>query len=117
MRRVAIPIEKGRLSEYFGQCSHYEIFDVEGVEISSNEVGLPPNRELARLPEWAAQQGITDIISYKIDRKIINLFSLHKINLFVGIPLSSPEKLIEDFLKGRLKSDGEIITEIFENNE
>ncbi|MBN2214705.1 MAG: hypothetical protein JW723_10710 [Bacteroidales bacterium] len=112
MKKVAIPVVQGRLSEYFGQCNHYEIFEIAGKKIKSNAIEVPPYKELVRLPEWAAQQGITDIIAYKVDKKIISLFSSHKINLFVGIAINTPQNLIEDYLSGSLRSDERIIQEL-----
>jgi len=112
MKQVAIPVVQGRLSEYFGQCSHYEIFEIKGKKIQSNKIEVPPDKELAKLPVWASQQGITDIIAYKVDKKIISMFSSYKINLFVGIPINTPQNLIEDYVNGILKSDDKIINEI-----
>ncbi len=112
MKRIAIPVNDNILSEYFGQCSHYEIFEIEGEKITHNKVGYPPHHDVTRLPEWAAQQGITDVITYKIDNRIISRFINNKINLFIGVPLLSPDILIDDYLNGRLKSDEKIIKEI-----
>ena len=112
MKRVAVPVVKGQLSEYFGQCNHYEIFDIDEGNVKSEEIEIPPKEDVTKLPEWAASEGITDIIAYKIDKRIINLFTPFRINLFVGIPISSPRNLIEDYKNGKLKSDEIIISEI-----
>jgi predicted Fe-Mo cluster-binding NifX family protein len=114
MKRVAIPIVQGKLSQYFGQCSHYLIFDIDGKKISSTELEVPPLHDLIGIPGWAAQQGITDIIAYKIDSRIISRFINNKINLFVGVRFDTPLALIDDFINGRLKSDEKIIREITE---
>jgi predicted Fe-Mo cluster-binding NifX family protein len=112
MKRVAIPVVNGHLSEYFGQCNHYEIFSIDDNTIKSEAVEIPPKSDILKLPEWAAGEGITDIITYKIDKQIMGLFSPYRINLFVGIPIESPRNLIDDYLNGRLKSDEAIIAEI-----
>jgi predicted Fe-Mo cluster-binding NifX family protein len=112
MQRIAIPITKGKLSESFGQCSHYEIFEIDNKQINNNVVEIPNVKDITGLPEWASKQGITDIITYKIDKQIINLFIKLKINLFVGIPIKSAQLLIEDYLNGNLKSDSNIISNI-----
>lgn len=112
MKRIAIPIVKGELSPYFGQCNHYEIFDIEGEDIQHHAVEVPPSRELSDLPEWVAEQGITDVIAYRVDKQIIRLFSKYKIQLFIGIPVSSPESLIQDYLEGNLRSDSAVIADI-----
>ncbi len=116
MKRVAVPIDNGRLSEYFENCSYCEIFEIDGDKVKSVESEIPPG-EISQLPEWANQQGITDLITYKIDKKIINLFTQDKINLYVGINIDISSKLIEEYINGTLKSDEKIISEITSENE
>jgi len=115
MRRVAIPINEDKLSEYFGNCTHYKIYDLEGNSIHEKQLELPDVKSIVELPEWAWKNGITDIITYKIDSQIIMLFNRYKINLFVGIPMDTPENLINEFLKERMISSRKIITEIIDN--
>jgi len=112
MKRVAIPVIRGRLSEYFGQCDNYEIFEIDDGNVISKEIEIPPKEYVTKLPEWASEEGITDIIVYKIDKHIITLFAPLRINLFVGIPVDTPRNIIEDYINGRLKSDEGIISEI-----
>ncbi len=112
MKRIAIPVVNGMLSEYFGKCNHYEIFELRDNHVVSDEIEVPPKGDLSVLPEWAANHRITDIITYKVDKSIIRLFSKYKINLFVGIAIQSPQLLIEEYMKNNLKSDENIISEI-----
>jgi len=114
MKRVAIPIVKDKLSEYFGQCNYYKIYDVDNGNVKNNSSEVPPDQDLMNLPIWAANQGITDVIVHKIDKKIITLFAGKKIDLFVGVDINSPAILIEDYLNGNLKSNERIIKEITE---
>jgi len=116
MKRIAIPILDSKLSEYFGKCSHYEIFDISNDAILKSQLELPDIHHVSQLPAWASKKGITDIITYKIDRKIIMLFNKYKINLYVGIDIDSPDKLLEEFLNEHLISNQKIITEIFNDN-
>lgn len=116
MKRVAIPIVKDKLSENFGQCSYYKIYEIDDGNINSDSIKVPPDQDITNLPAWAARQGITDVIVHKIDKRIITLFAGNKINLFVGVPVKSPGILIEDYLNGNLRSDEKIIKEITEQN-
>lgn len=112
MRRVAIPIVDNKLSEYFGGCNFYEIFEIEDGEVRKSSVEVPAVDAVDELPQWLEQRGITDVIVYKIKREIISLFASKKINLFVGIHRDTPEQLIGDYLNGHLESDEKIIMEI-----
>ncbi len=117
MRRVAIPISKSELSEFFGHCNHYEIFEIEKEIVSREMVELPLEIDVTELPKWLKEKGVTDVIAYKVSRKIISLFASNKVNLFIGVAKKSPESLIDDYLQGTLESDKNIIDEITNNNE
>ena len=112
MKRVAIPVNDGKLSEHFGRCSHYKIFEIDGASVGEQEYSLPEVDSIGELPAWASGKGITDIITHRIDRQIIMLFGKFKINLFVGVPIDTPENLINEYLNERIVSNSTIITEI-----
>jgi predicted Fe-Mo cluster-binding NifX family protein len=117
MKRVVIPIVDDSLSEYFGQCNHYKIFDISDSKVISEKIEVPSVPGIEFLPEWAAEKGVTDIIAYKVDRSIISMFALQKIHLYVGVRKTSPQDLIREFLDGHLQSDRKIIKEILEPGE
>lgn len=112
MKRVAIPISKSELSEFFGQCNHYEIFEIEKEIVNRKMVELPLGMDVSELPEWLKEMGVSDVIAYKVNKKIITLFAANKVNLFIGVAKKSPESLIDDYLNGTLESDKNIIEEI-----
>lgn len=112
MKRVAIPVTNNMLSEFFGTCSHYEIFEIEKKVLNRYPLLIPNGIEIVDLPAWLERMGITDVISFKVNPKIMKLFVSKKVNLFVGIPFNSPEAIIDDYLKGRLESNEKIIAEI-----
>ncbi|MEN8186538.1 MAG: hypothetical protein ABFR05_05360 [Bacteroidota bacterium] len=112
MNRIAIPIEKGKLSELFGKSSHYEIFEIDEWLIRKNYIEAPSLKDITELPEWFAKEGITDVITFKIAKQIINLFAKHKVNLFIGIKTNTSQEIIKDYINGRLFSDDSIISEI-----
>jgi len=115
MKRVAIPISKNELSEFFGECNHYEIFEIEKETITQKLIEAPFEINILELPKWLKNQGISDVIVYKIHKKLITLFASNKVNLFVGVEKNTPQKLIEDYLQGKLESDKNIIAEITDN--
>ncbi len=112
MKRVAIPVVSGKLSKYFAQCNHYEIFEIDGLDIKRDEIRVPSAKEIDMLLPWVSSQSITDVITYKVDKRILELFTNYKINLYVGIKIDSPREIIQDYLNGTLKSDKNIIAEI-----
>ena len=112
MKRIALPVTNKLLSEYFGKCNHYEIFEIDGNVVGRHNAVMPEGISPDELPSWLEKQGITDVISFKVDSQIIHFFSSRKVNLFVGVPQEEPGKLVEAWLEGRLESDEKIINEI-----
>lgn len=112
MKRVAIPIANDKLSEYFGGCSYYEIFEIAGNKVHKSTFETPIVSSIDELPDWIEKQGITDVVTYKVNKEIISLFASKKVNLFVGVPVNKTQKLIDDYLNGKLESDKNIINEI-----
>ena len=111
-KRVAIPILNEQLSEYFGECGYYHVFEIDGGITGHQKKWIPAGINSSELPGWLEEMEITDVITYKISPQIIHLFASKKINLFVGIPVDSPEMLIDAYLQGKLESDKMIIREI-----
>jgi predicted Fe-Mo cluster-binding NifX family protein len=114
MKRVAIPLVEDRLSEYFGKCSYYEIFEIDHKTIKSSKIGILSHQDMNKIPDWVMEKGITDVIIHKMDKKIFSLLADTKINLFVGIPIDTPDTIIQRYLTGSLKSDTKIIGEIIQ---
>jgi predicted Fe-Mo cluster-binding NifX family protein len=112
MTKVAIPIHNGKLSEYFGQCYQYEIYKIEGGEVVGKDIIKAPFRDISRLPDWASEQNITDIVAHRIDHIVISMFTEKKINLYLGVDINKSSLIIEDYLNGHLQSNEEIITEL-----
>ncbi len=112
MKRVAIPIENKLLSENFGECNFYSIFEVDKKINSTRTTFLPDGINSVDIPRWLKGEGVTDVVTHRINRQIVNLFVAEKINLFLGISIDSPENIIDDYLQGKLVSDKKIIEEL-----
>ena len=112
MKRVAIPISNNILSEFFGECEQYAIFDIEKEIEGKQSVKIPTGIDIKEIPGWIEKQGITDVIAYKVNPGIIKLFASKKVNLYVGIQPDFPQKLIDEYLKGNLESDVKVINEL-----
>lgn len=112
MNKIALPINKGILSEYFKECNHFEIFSIYEKHVNSNTIEVPHVKEEQEMPEWLKSLGITDVISYKIEKQTITAFQALKINLFIGIRRTKPHEIIKDFIEGKLYSDETIILEL-----
>lgn len=105
MARIAIPVSNQLLSTKFSDCAYFNVFEIDQQKNVFLKKEEPISKELQSLGTWIIANGITDIIAHRMDKTLVNYFSDTKINLFIGVSISSPEQLVNDYLKGTLQSD------------
>lgn len=105
MKKVAIPVVKGKLGQDLDRCTRCMIFEIEGKSIRSAMIRIPPHQRRKNLPEWASKQGITDIIAHRASLGLLGNLASRKVHCFVGIHIQPPRDIIERYLNGNLKPD------------
>lgn len=110
MTRIAIPIIDTMLSEKFEDCSFYHIYSIDLGKLQAEPIIVNAQNLPLNIPEWIKEWEITDVIANGMNKLSISDFSETKINLFIGVEINTPEKLIEDYLKGTLKSNTQNIS-------
>lgn len=101
-RKVAIPLESGRLCSHFGHCQQFAIVDVESNAIVKEDLITPPPHEPGLLPGWLAERGVTDVIAGGMGERAINLFSQQNIRVNVGAQPKSSRDLVTDWINNTL---------------
>lgn len=109
MKRILIPINNDVLSEDLKECSHYLVFEIYKEHIAKKKVEVPAFSKKGGFAKWLIRHEISDLIANKIDFELTNVLLNTKINLFVGIEIEKPEKLIENYLNGNLKSNTKLV--------
>jgi len=110
MAKIVIPISDNRLSNQFKDCAYYYVFETDQRNVVSIVRENNCKISLNDLETWITEIGITDIITHKIDKSYVEYFSDTKVNLYVGVNINTSEKLIDDYLKGTLKSNTQLIS-------
>ena len=108
--RVAVPLADGRLAAHFGHCEHFCFFDVDpmGKKILKREdIDAPPHQP-GLLPPWMAEHGVTLIIAGGMGQRALGLFARLGIQVLVGAPVETPERLVSEYLAGTLQLDENI---------
>ena len=104
MNKIAIPVVNGQLNAHFGHTEAFYIYHVNDGKINQTEQLTPPPHEPGLYPKWLAEKGITDVISKGMGERAIALFNQNKINVFVGVPIKTPEAIVGDFIEGVLET-------------
>ena len=102
--KIAIPLAEGKLSLHFGHCESFALLDVdtERKEVLKREDLEAPPHEPGLLPRWLAERGAGMIIAGGMGQRAQDLFRQQGIEVLVGAPAETPEKLAADYLAGTL---------------
>jgi len=104
--KIAIPFAEGKLAMHFGHCAAFALFQVDSKakKILKREDVVAPPHEPGLLPKWLAQLGANLIIAGGMGQRAQDLFKEQGIEVLIGIAAETPEKLVGDYLIGKLQS-------------
>ncbi len=102
--KIAIPLAEGKLTLHFGHCANFALVDIDPQTkkiIKTEELVAPPHQP-GLLPPWLAERGATMIIAGGMGQRAQQLFAQQGIQVVVGAPAETPEKIITDYFAGTL---------------
>ncbi|MEW5722673.1 MAG: iron-sulfur cluster carrier protein MrpORP [Thermodesulfobacteriota bacterium] len=104
--RIAIPLADGKLAMHFGHCECFALLDVDQATqriLKRHDVEAPPHQP-GLLPPWLAERGANVIIAGGMGSRAKDLFAQQGLQVVVGAPAETPEKLAADYLAGTLQA-------------
>jgi predicted Fe-Mo cluster-binding NifX family protein len=108
MKKIALPVTNGKLSEHFGHCHHFAFYNIDDQIIVKKDMIKAPAHQPGLLPKWLVKNNVTDLIVGGIGHKAIEIFNQHKINVFVGVDIKEPGVLIKEYMEGTLETNGNL---------
>jgi predicted Fe-Mo cluster-binding NifX family protein len=99
--KVAIAKEGDEVSEHFGHCTEYAVFDVADSKITAKTILQSPGHEPGKLPPFLAGHNVTHVIAGGMGPRAVDLFCANNIEVILGIggPIDA---VIEAFVDGRI---------------
>lgn len=108
--RIAIAGEGQNVTEHFGHCVNFLLFDVENGKIT-NEDSIPnPGHKPGFLPNFLADRGVNVIISGGMGGGAVEIFNERNVEVVVGAS-GDARAAAESYLKGDLKTTGSVCHE------
>lgn len=104
--KIAIPLAEGKLSLHFGHCEKFSLVEVDESQkriIRQEEIEAPPHQP-GMLPRFLAGKGAGVIIAGGMGQRAQALFAEQGIKVVVGAPAEAPEKIVNDYLAGTLRT-------------
>lgn len=108
--KIAAACEGNKVTEHFGHCENFMIFDVaDNKIISANSVPNPGHRP-GFLPNFLNELGVNVILSGGMGGGAIDIFNQLNIQVITGAS-GDAKFAVENFLKGQLKSTDSVCHE------
>ncbi len=106
-RKIAVAAENGIVSEHFGHCDGFIIYDIEENQIKSSETQTNPGHKPGLLPNFLDEQGVDVVIAGGMGAGAVNLFNEKDIDVVVGVT-GDAKAAVQAYLQGNLKSSGSV---------
>jgi Mrp family chromosome partitioning ATPase/predicted Fe-Mo cluster-binding NifX family protein len=108
--KIAVASEEKMVTEHFGHCENFNIYDVENGKIIKSESIPNPGHKPGFLPNFLNDQGVKVIISGGMGGGAIDIFNEKGIEVIVGAT-GPAEAAVNSYLLGTLKSTGSVCHE------
>ena len=105
--KYAVPVVDGKMSQHFGHCQIFSLFEVDeqSKTITGREDLPSPEHQPGVLPVWLADQGASVILSGGMGPHAQQLFQSHGVKVVTGVVESDPQKAVLDHINGNLSTD------------
>jgi predicted Fe-Mo cluster-binding NifX family protein len=110
MMKIAVASENDMVTEHFGHCTNFNIFEAEGNKILKSESIPNPGHRPGFLPNFLNDMGVKVVISGGMGRGAIDIFDEKGIEVITGASGKAKE-VAEAYLEGSLKSTGSVCQE------
>lgn len=114
--KIAVASEGKMVTEHFGHCESFLIFEAENGQIMKNESIPNPGHKPGFLPNFLNDMGVNVIISGGMGGGAIDIFNEKNIEVIVGAA-GDARTAAEEYLQGKLKSTGSVCHDHQHSNE
>ena len=108
--KIAVASEGKMVTEHFGHCENFNIYNVKEGKIIDNENITNPGHRPGFLPNFLNDLGVNVIISGGMGGGAIEIFKEKDIEVVTGAS-GEAIKAVEDYINGNLKSSGSVCHE------
>mgnify|MGYP003589021573 FL=1 len=107
MIKIAVASENEAVTEHFGHCINFNIFETENYEIIKKESIPNPGDKPGFLPNFLNELGVNVVISGGMGAGAIEIFNEKGIEVIVGAR-GHANDAVSSYLQGDLKSTGSV---------
>lgn len=104
--RIAIARTGNEVSQHFGYCDNFLVYDLEGDKIAKENVLANPGHQPGFLPKLLKENGVELVIAGGMGAKAKDLFQANNIQTITGVN-GTADQILETFLRKTLVGTGE----------
>lgn len=108
--KIAVASLGNEVAQHFGHCESFNLYDVEGIQIVSQENVPNPGHKPGFLPNFLADRGVNVIIAGGMGGGAVDIFNERNVEVVVGAS-GDVEECIQKYIHGELKSTGAVCHE------
>ncbi|MCL6591777.1 MAG: NifB/NifX family molybdenum-iron cluster-binding protein [Firmicutes bacterium] len=108
--KVAIATDNGTVSQHFGHCEGFAIYDIENGLVKEEKFAPNPGHRPGFLPIFLNELGMNAIIAGGMGDGAVQIFNGHGIEVLTGIDGRNDE-VVRQYLQGSLVSSGSVCHE------
>jgi predicted Fe-Mo cluster-binding NifX family protein len=105
--KIAIASEGEQVTQHFGHCEHFVVYEVENGEVKNKESVKNPGHKPGFLPVFLSERGVNVIVSGGMGGGAIDIFNEKNIEVIIGAQ-GSCDSLIAKYISGDLESTGSV---------
>lgn len=111
--KIAVPIRQQEFSAHFGGAEEFALYSIDDVtrKVGQREDVVPPEHGHGVFPMWLRRQGATLVLAGSMGTRASDILARHGIAVVLGVAGNDPDRLVQDFLRGTLKTTGEVCHE------
>ena len=110
MMRIAVAAEGKNVTEHFGHCVNFMLYDVENNKIAKEESVANPGHKPGFLPNFLADKGVKVMICGNMRQGALDIFNERDVEVITGAS-GDARTAVERYLKGNLKTTGSVCHE------
>lgn len=108
--KIAVACEGNMVTEHFGHCESFLIFDVNNNQIISKQIVPNPGHKPGFLPVFLYEKGVNVIMSGGMGGGAVEIFNEKNIKVLTGVS-GDAETAVKQYLEGNLVYSGSICHE------
>jgi len=108
--RIALAVDNSMITEHFGHCEYFVVYDIENKEVKGSEIIKNPPHQRGFLPKFLRENDINVIITGNMGKMAVNNLKELNIECYLGVT-GNVVDVLNSYLEGSLISKDEVCEE------